>query len=257
KELKKVLNGLKRKYPDLDIEGALKAAKSKKIMEDDSYEINGSIGGPEVFKAIAKTMINFYIHYNGNPLYIKPLIPYLNGRDNMDVVWMHYPNQAIYQPDTGEVSHVLKVVGSAKERILYGYVELFNTHCFIVKLNSNYDGEDFDEDYIYDVLSEQELNKKSDLAFTKVVLDKLFENKETRSFDNIKKRYARVINIAYSVQDKHQLSKILEEAVEEVLGEFPEDEPLDAKTLKALNWEVAESVGLFFESKKRRRNSKL
>lgn len=251
----KVLKGLKRKYPNLDMDGALKAAKSRKVMEDGSYDIDGSIGGQEVFRAIAKSIINFYIHRKGHVRFIKPLIPYLLGKDEMDVVWMHYPDQPIYEPDTGEVSHVLKVVGSAKERILYGYMELFNTHCFIVKLSSDYYGEDFNADYVYEVLSEKVLDKKPELALTRAELHDLFQNKEAKPFENIQKRYARVINIAYRVQDKHQLGVILEEAIEEVLGKFPEDEPLDAKALKALNAEVAESVALFFKSKRRGRSS--
>ena len=253
-ELEKVLKGLKRKHPNLDIEGALKAAKSRKVMDDGSYDIDGSIGGQEVFKSIAKSMINFYIHCNGHPKFVKPLIPYLLGKDEMDVVWMHYPDQPIFKPDTGEVSHVLKVVGNPKEKILYGYMELFNTHCFLVRLNSDYDGEDFNADYVYEVLTEKELDKKPELALTRAELHDLFQNKEAKPFENIQKRYARVINIAYRVQEKHQLGIILEEAIEEVLGKIPEDQPLDAETLKALNEEVAESVALFFKSKRLRRS---
>ena len=162
-ELKKVLKGLKRKHPNLDIPAALSAAKSRKVMEDGSYDIDGSIGGEKVFKAIAKSIINFYILKGGRAKFIKSLIPYLLDKKEMDVVWMHYPNQPVYEADDQEVSHVLKVVGNASEKILYGYVELFNTHCFIVLLNSDYDGEDLNSDYVYDVLSEKILDKNANL----------------------------------------------------------------------------------------------
>lgn len=255
KVLKKVLKGLQRTYPNLDINSALKVAESKKYVDDSSYDIDGTIGGTEAFKSIAKSVINFYILKKGDPKFIKSLIPYLLGDEERDIVWMHYPNLSIYEPEINEVSHILKVVGCSKERILYGYLELFNTHCFIVRLCSDYIGIDFDADYVYDVLLEKQLNKKSKLILSASELNEIFLNKNNKPFENVKKRYARVINIAYRVQEKHQMGIILEETIEEVLGTIPKNASIDTKTMESLKIKLAESIALFFENRQRRRRS--
>lgn len=229
KELKKTLIGIKRNYPGIDIEAVLKEAQEKSFYYNDSFEVKSHIGGDGTFKSIAKTAINFFIHKGGESKYIKHLLPYLEGNEKLNIVWMHYPENDIYKPDKDEVSHVLKVIGDSKEKVLYAYVELFNLHCFIIQLNVSYDGKDINSDYVFNVHSYQVKENKTDLKLTRDELISLFEHKDSKPFEKVQNRYARVLTIANKIQDKHQLNKIISNAVDNTLGILPEGTVIDEK----------------------------
>ncbi|PKV52560.1 HNH endonuclease [Aquimarina sp. MAR_2010_214] len=151
KMLKQVLNGLKRKHPDLDIEKALEEFNYTEEPFDKELEIKMSFGGTETFKSITKTAINFYILNGGERNEIKHLFEFLDGNKEMNNVWFHYPDKDVYNYKEGEITHIIKLKGSKTERILYAYIELFNSHCFIIKLNKNYTGKDLNLDYIFNI----------------------------------------------------------------------------------------------------------
>ena len=170
-----VLKGLKKKYPNLDVEKAINTAQDKQFYVNDSFQIASYIGGKEEFKSIAKTAINFFIYNNGDRKYIKHLLPYLEGKSESDIVWTHYPEKEVYIPETDEVTHILKIVGDSKEKILYAYVELFNVHNFIVKLNLDYMGNDLKEDYVFNVHTFEVKSNKTNLKLTRNELINLFD----------------------------------------------------------------------------------
>lgn len=234
KELKKTLTGLKRKHPGIDIDRILNEAQEKSFYYNDSFQVKSSIGGDGAFKSIAKTAINFFIHNGGDSLYIKHILPYLEGKEKHDIVWMHYPDNDIYTPVTDEVSHVLKIVGDSKEKVLYAYLELFNLHCFIVRLNESYNGIDINSDYIFNVHTYEISKEKTDLNLTKNELIKLFTDKDAKPFEKVQKRYARVLTIANKIQDKYQLSEIISNAVESSIGLLPEGTVIDEKILHSM-----------------------
>lgn len=231
KEAIKMIKGLKRKYPNLNDGNLLASMKEEEVYIDDTFTIKSHIGGDEVFKSITKTSINFFLLNGGDRKYIRHLLPYLENKEKADIAWMHYPDKHIYVPQNDEVKHVLKIVGDKDQRILYCYVELFNLHCFIVRLNENYEGESIDIDYIFDVHSYAVETNKTFLKLSKHELSALFENKSNGFIENVKKRYARIVSILYKKQDEREKDKILKEALDATLGRLKEGDIIDEKTL--------------------------
>ena len=256
RELKKTLIGLNKKYQGIDIEKALNEAQEKRFYYNDSFQVNSYIGGDGTFKSIAKTAINFFIFKGGESKYIKHLLPYLEGNEKKDIVWMHYPENDIYKPDKDEVSHVLKIVGDSKEKILYAYVELFNLHCFIIQLNVSYVGIDINSDYVFNIHSYEVKESKTDLKLTKDELINLFVNKNAKPFEMIKNRYARVLTIANRVQDKHQLQGIISKAVDSTMGVLPEGTVIDEKIARLMFDELMKKVMPFIAHRNNLRNIK-
>ncbi|MEQ9439354.1 MAG: HNH endonuclease [Cyclobacteriaceae bacterium] len=202
KILIQTLKGLKRRYPMLNIENALENAITNNKPFNEAIEIKSSIGGQEVFKSILKTLINFYMLNEGKRDEIKHLFPYLENKTKMDVVWMHYPDNLIYEPIENEITHVLKLVGDQNEKILYGYVELFNVHCFIIKLSDDYRGNNIDADYVFDVHTHQVSKNVTHLQLNRENLLDLFKNKDSKPFENVQKRYQRVLGVVQIIQHK-------------------------------------------------------
>lgn len=224
KQFKKILEGFKRKYPQIDVDEVIQKAQRGRRYLDDTITFNAQIGGKEVFKAITKTAINYYILCGGDSLFIKHLLPYLEGRAELDVVWMHYPQKLPYQFSEGEVSHVINLVADSKERIVYCYIELFNVHNYIIKLSEEYDGIDISSQYVYDILQLKTLEEKNICKYNRNDLLELFSNKDAKPFDMVKERFLRVLSIADSRQiSKHQL-ELISSAIENSLGNGNEGE---------------------------------
>jgi hypothetical protein len=72
--------------------------------------INSNVGGNGVFKSITKISIEYFLLKKGDKKFIIPLLPYLDGNMELDVVWMHYPDEPIYTPEITEVSNIIRLI---------------------------------------------------------------------------------------------------------------------------------------------------
>ena len=243
KKFRQVLSGLKRKkYPQLDIEKTIESAQRSSKYLDDPISFKSTIGGKEAFKSIVKTAINYFILKKGERVYIKHLLAYLENKEELDVVWIHYPDDLIYAPIENEVSHIIKVVGNPTEKILYAYIELFNLHNFIVKLNDNYDGQYINETYVFDVINTEELNKVIPLDYSREHILGLFSNKDSKPFRKIQNGYERIMSIAMQRQSSNQIEKIINMAISNSLGKYPKGIPITKEMLNKFNEELMEQI---------------
>lgn len=245
KEVFHMIARLKRMHPNLNDENLIAAMKEEEVYIDDSFTINSHIGGTEEFKAITKTAINFFIYNGGDRKYIKHLLPYLENKEKADVVWMHYPSDMIYKPIGDEVTHVIKVVGDKDQRVLYAYVELFNLHNFIIRLNQEYDGPSIDFNYVFDVHTYQNKTDEITLKLSRNDLDELFKNKDSKPFDNVSKRYERILQIIDKKQDQYQLRRIISDSVDQTIGNLPTGTIVDEKILEEFRQVFFKKLTLF------------
>lgn len=221
-EFSKILNGLKKKYPLLDIDEASRVAKRKDSYFDKPIEFEISVGGPEVFKSITKSAVNFYLYSGGKREYIKHIIPYLKEEVLIDIVWLHYPQKKVYVTKDNEVSHVLHIYGCPNERILYAYIELFNTDCYIIKLNENYDGVFINNTYAYDLIEGVELKDAKLHTYQKKEIVDFIENKNAKPFEEVQKRYDRVMSIARIRQDLNYTNSLFKQGLQNSWGKYPQ-----------------------------------
>jgi len=157
----------------------------------------GPIDGDAINKSIAKSAINFFIMKGGDKKFIQHLIPFFLNQEKLDGVEFHFPDESFYRYEPEEVSHIIKLVGHPTERILYCYIELFNTNNFIVRLNDHYDGPAINKTYIYDVLQSKELKKEFPVNYTRSELFSFFPNTNPHLISqHITKRHNRIIDIA-------------------------------------------------------------
>lgn len=136
------------------------------------------------------------MHKGGERRFITDLLPYLQGEIDLEVVWLHFPDEEIYKPMENEVSHIIRLFGNPIEKILYAYIELFNIHNFIVKLSEEYDGIRIDETYHYDLIESKELFTTIPLDYSREQLLENFINKNHELLKEIERRSDRVISIA-------------------------------------------------------------
>ncbi len=245
KELKKLIKGLKRKYPSLDENEILNSVSIKNYYISEPFEVKTSVGGTGAFRSLAKSAISFFIMNGGSIIYINHLITYLEGIEDMDVAWFYYPEEEVYSPDKNEVSHVLKVVGDPREKVLYAYVELFNLHCFIVKLNEHYDGIEMDEEYIFNVHTHEE-KRGNRVAFklSRAELLSVFKSKAT-NIKKLEERYARILCIANKIQVKHELRKIISYSFDCTINRLPVGTIIDEEIINSFMSEFTKRLAPF------------
>lgn len=206
------------------VDEILKKAETKHVKIDDFFHFNIVFGG-DALPSIIKILANFYAYHNGDCRYIKNLIPYINGEKKPNIIspCLHKD----YTPADNEISHVIKVVGDPREKILWGYIELFNLYKMAMLITDNYDGEVFDKSYIYDLKNRMEISKHLDIKFDKLELLQLRKNND-KGYENIKKCLSNLIkktnhkDLIKPVDTK----RIIGDAMHETWDRYPEGSPI-------------------------------
>lgn len=255
KEMRTILEGLKRKrYPELDVEKSMETANYRNEYFDEPIHFQSTIGGKEVFKSITKSTINYFILKGGDRKYIVDLLPYLQGTTELEIVWMHFPDEIIYTPTENEVSHIIRIVANPAEKILYAYIELFNIHNFIVKLSDNYDGVAMDETYAFDLIEIKELVRTIPLNYTRGQLLELFTNKDGKPFEKVQRRFERVLSIAMKRQSSNHNQELISRAINNSLGKHPEGVPITKEMIDELVRETMKEITPMILHQFKRRN---
>lgn len=214
KEMKQILTGLKKKHPGLDIEESMKVVKRTKSRLKEPVVINQTFGGDLAFRSIAKSAINFYIHNNGARKNILHLIPYIEGKEELDIVKHYHPLKSIYKKDAGEIIHMIHLVGSKREKTLYCFIEFFSTHSYLILLSNDYEGSNLTFTYAYNLITNTDVKKKVDLKLSAAELS----NMETKfsDFPQVKEKSDRFMKITTKIQTDAIISNITSTAIRDI-----------------------------------------
>jgi hypothetical protein len=251
KELREILTGIAKKHPHFDVEEAMKSAQWREEYFDEALHFQNVIGGNEVFRAVCKCATNFFVFSKGDASEIKHLIPYIKGEEDKEVVWMHY-QENLYELKPEESLHIIHLVGKKEEHILYCYVDYFNTYKYLVLLNDNYQGQDIKETYAFDLINVIPIHKEVSIDYNRTTLLGFFTNKDANQFEKVKKSFDHSIALGLKRQDDHQRNELLEKAIQNSLGRYPEDIPITEEMIKETVDEIMKNITpyLFRQMKK-------
>ncbi|WP_298903820.1 HNH endonuclease [uncultured Psychroserpens sp.] len=241
KELRQILSGLAKKQPKFDLDEAMKSAEwqNKKLTEPLHFQ--NTIGGKDVFRAVTKTAMNYYMYCGGNRSQIEYLISYIKGETEQDIVWMHYVD-SLYPLAEDKCYHILYLIGNPKERILYCYVEFFSTHKYLVLLNKEYDGRDLKQEYYFDITDVKEESLKIEMNYDRKTLLGFFKDKDDKLFSRVKEAFDHSIQLGLKRQDDNRRGNILERAIQNSLGKYPEGIPITEKMRKECVDEIVKDI---------------
>lgn len=245
-EAKTVMKGLKRKFPNLDIEKELaKSTVSKQYLP--SIKIEFTLGGKEVLQSVCKTAINFFILNDGDRNYIKHLIPYIKGIEDEAEVIYFYPDNELFFKGEKEIFHSLVLIGDPKTKRLMVYVELFNELKFLVMLNREYNGKKIYRAYHYDVVSNQVVEFEKELQITSRDIKK-YAKKELEQ-NKILKRVSYLMRKIDGLMVSRRINDITTSAMDKMLKRYPqEDYPyFTSEMLNFLANEVSREFVLSFQ----------
>jgi hypothetical protein len=209
---------LAKKYPNLSKEDFLKkvtfVTENKKKNIDFKNGLN-IITNEIHFRGIAKIATNFAIKNNISRTCFLEMINFIKGADNYEKIELgyFYPKSFLkYHFYQNEISHILYLKGCNTEKILYCYIELFNTHCFIVILDKNYNGQNINESYVWDLLKRKQLNKSISLNVNRNFLlnrEYMFYNGVEEDYGKRLKRTSRICSLKIKFPQKNKNTSIV------------------------------------------------
>lgn len=221
-DLKIYFKGLLKKYPHLKMEDIILHAKKERYYLNEPISIKLSIGGENVFRAISKMAVNFYMHKGGNRNNITNILSYIKGEVNNEPkkIFHHYgfsdDNLII---NDQKLYHLIKIIGNSEEKTLYSYIELFGTFKFIIYLSDNYEGQNIDYQLFYNLFSKAQIKNPITINYKRCEILQILNNSDNQYFiSNIQKNIQRTMNIAQKIQSDKVVGNLIKESVEKIFG---------------------------------------
>lgn len=206
KQARTLLNGLKRKHPEIDTNAILNSATTHTRYLDNELRFSIWFGGTKAFRSLCKTAVNFYLYKGGLSKNVHHLIPYIkSGVESHPVVNYFYLDKPPFPTTSTEVLHSIIIKGDSYEKILFAYIELFDFYKVIIMLNDNYEEESIEYSYFFDVLSHKEVARDYELSLSKVRIDQALIN--GISYTDITQKLLPQLNIVIDKALKKQSSE--------------------------------------------------
>ncbi len=160
------LQGLKRRYPKLDIEEAMLS-----VVEQQDYlpEMVGTVcnfGGPESGRSVVKTAFALAVASGVVAQTCNQARSYLKLEGGEPCFGYYYERDFVKKRPADRVFHCVAVKGDPQAGRLFGYVELFSAYRMLVGLADQYRGEPLFNSYTIDPCNGEELNLEFDLSLT-------------------------------------------------------------------------------------------
>lgn len=166
-EARRLLNGFKRKYPDLDIDGIVQKIDSQPVYLNDPLKMSFSFGGPDMGRSFVKSALALAFQNNINPSLCPQALQYLKDQTAEPCFGFYFEKDLILNRPSGRVFHCVAISGNSKTGLLLAYIEYFCAQRVVVCLSNSYSGPDVHDNYAVDPIAGQELDLKFEIPLTR------------------------------------------------------------------------------------------
>lgn len=212
---KNILEGLKRKYPNIDIDELMNQAEVKTEYIDEPVTFELKIDENEI-KAIVKIIVNYSIYKDINQSELKQYIDFIKNGGEHDFL-KFYNGRSPFLADNNNEDNVLSVVSLfslPKLRKLIGYIQIFDFLKFYIIIDENYSGKAVEENYLF--YNENKLMK--------VDLNIFEENFDCIDNHNrFKEELNEVLKKILNKQIKKENARIVESSIKEIIPDNKTD----------------------------------
>ena len=178
KEIRNILAGFKRKYPNLNIEELMRSAKHQSFSVQDSLKMSVQFGGRDAGKSIVKSALALAVSNGIDPQSCQNALEYLKD-DQAEKCWgFFYVKDILLNRPQDKVFHCVAISGNAQTGCLLGYVENFSSQRIVVCLSDSYSGPDVHDIYAIDPIVAEELELSFAIPLSKENLGAIYQNEE-------------------------------------------------------------------------------
>ncbi|MGP5211574.1 HNH endonuclease [Psychrobacter alimentarius] len=211
-EARKMLEGVSRKYPQLNKEELLKKAKVKSTYLQEPIEFKLSFGGLDAGRSFVKTALALLSTTDANVSDCDHAIDFLKKEAAEPCFGYYYEKDLVSVRPAGVPIHCIHVNGDPESKLIRGYVEYFGVMRVVMCLSSNYSGRAFSATYAIDPIKGEELKLSVDLDLTFSDIRKAY-NYEKWDGKVVQKAMGAVIGPTLDKQHTEERDRVLNEAV--------------------------------------------
>lgn len=226
-QVQQILKGLKRNYPDIDVEKTLSQAQQGRRYLNEFVKLQFVFSGKDSLRAVAK-MAYFFLKHKHPTVQgdFSRLVAFIKNESDYREIYFYYPATDIVNKSSNAILHSVAIKSYPSERLLLAFVELYSTLSFIVVLSFNFT-DTFQANYVFDVLNRTEVPNPS---LTLPVIDigelnTLFDNKPP-FFAEVTKRFESFLKTALDQQAELHRAEMIQQAMQNSLLKHSEGVPI-------------------------------
>ena len=224
-DVKKMLPGLKRKYPNLDIEEVLKKAIPTQEYLQEPFHFSLEFGGDLAERSIIKSCLALAYQTGLGIKDCEHAEEYLLGNGEQRFGYYNETDVVRNRPEN-VFFHCIFVCGDPESRQVLAYAEYFGCYRVVACLSSSYDGPRFSRCYAIDPLAGKELDLDVHLDFTPEDITAIYADEKV-SWDNTQMALESLLETWKEKDTKASIADAVEDAIEFALancGVPPEEE---------------------------------
>ena len=246
REVEKMLEGIKRKYPQIDYDEVISNAKKQSLYLSDMIEFNLSLGGPKAGRSIVKSAMALAVESGVNPKDCEHAREYLLNEHGEACFGYYYEKDLLINRPDGIPLHCIFVKGNPNTKQLLGYAEFFGFQRMVICLSSKYDGKEFINSHAIDPIEGAELDLMVDLGLTSEDIRASY-NYEKIDYGLIKAAIGRVISRGQQASFEREKDRVIDQAIKYALSNCvtQEGETLTPEHIKQISRLIMEKLEPF------------
>lgn len=211
-EAKRMLQGVKRKYPQVDLNELLGNAKSESSYCQDMLHFNFSFGGHEAGRSIVKSALALAVSSGIPAEKCTEATNYLRNEEAEACFGYFYETDLVKNRPEGIPLHCVSIKGCSKTKQVIGYVEYFGVQRVVLCLAGSYEGSDLSDTYAINPITGEELTLLVDLNLSNPEIREAYDYKKIPK-GSVEAAFNEVIPTGMKASFEKEKDRVLNEAV--------------------------------------------
>lgn len=211
-EAKQMLQGVKRKYPQIELDEIFSNVKTESSYCPDMLKFNLSFGGPDAGRSIVKSALALAVKSGISLESCIEAINYLRNEDAEACFGYYYSSDLIKNRPVGIPLHCISIKGCTETKQVIGYVEYFGVQRMILCLGREYNGKEITGTYSINPITGEELDLFVDLSLSNDEIRGAYDYTKTPN-GAIEAAFESVLTPAMRASYEKEMDRVLNEAV--------------------------------------------
>lgn len=213
KEAKSMLKGVKKKYPQVDLDELIANAQVKTSYCPDMLQYNLCFGGQQAGRSIVKSALAMAVDSGVDPKACEHAREYLLNDDGESCFGYYYENDLVSNRPEGVPLHCVYVKGNPSTKQLLAYVEIYGVQRVVMCLSSSYNGEPFVSSYAINPVEGTELDLLVDLTLSPEDILAAYSYEKIPE-GSIESAFGKVISTGMAASVEKEKNRVIEQAVQ-------------------------------------------
>jgi len=247
-EVRKILRGVKKKYPKLDVESALAKTGDKFIYLTSPLNFSMDFGGPLSGRSLVKSVLCFAVVNGVSAKDCWNAKSYLMNDSGEPCFGYWYARDMIVDRPNGVPLHCIAISSLGTDGQLIGYAEFYGVRRTVVCLAGSYSGPPVHAVYCIDPRTSEQLSIRCNLSLTKEELRAAYDYEKIPD-GSMEAAFEPILREAYRRSHQRERERVIDRAVDHAFKNIgvAEGEVLTDEELWRLSGLVAEHMRPYLE----------